>query len=330
MEILADHTSEYVTTELAEFIAEAEKLADGNTSPKKPPHRVPFHWPPHPVSADFHVLKSDWTGKAILEAYGEEFDVTVARTGHGFFGRVDKLWNEARGDTLEEMLEGLRESAEPLFKRQFAVSRVIGQEGRFQGDIHSLGPAELTKLLYCEDRDVAHEAQVEIETHASSGLFGDALVMILKDSVHPNRRSAQWCVLDMFEDLPSFCKTEDQMAEAIDAIGELIWTTYDDYARTVYKAGVVLGGHICTDHAANVLISCIEAPSRIGRRSAMHAVFHLAEWMPKRRGQIVTALRNAAAKDDEPKLREFAECMARDIEAGAIEHVTEPLFDDEP
>ncbi len=330
MEILSEHTREFVADELRKFIDAAGQAAGGDHDPIKPAHRVPFHWPPHPVSADYHILASDWTGKATFEADGKEYEVSVARTGHGFFGRVDELWNESRGETMEEMMDGLRESAEPLFMRQRAIARVIGQDGRFEGDIHGLGPADLVKLLFCEDRDVAHEAQVEVETHASSGIFGDALVMILKDSVHQHRRSAQWCVLDMFEDLPSFCKTEDQMAEAIDAIGELIWTTFDDYARTVYKAGVVLGGHICTDHAADVLISCIDAPTRIGRRSAIHAVFHLAEWMPRRKGQIVTALRNAAATDDEPKLREFAQCMARDIEAGAIEHVTEPLFDDEP
>ena len=58
-------------------------------------------------------------------------------------------------------------------------------------------------------------------------------------------------------------------------------------------------------------------------------MFHLNEWMPSRRGQILTKLRNAATNDPEPLLREFAADMVRDIEAGSNEHVTEPVFPEE-
>ena len=51
--------------------------------------------------------------------------------------------------------------------------------------------------------------------------------------------------------------------------------------------------------------------------------------MPQLKGGIVTKLRNAAATDVEPSLREFAARMARDIDSSANEHVTEPMFDDE-
>ncbi|MCH8977975.1 MAG: hypothetical protein IH945_01870 [Armatimonadetes bacterium] len=323
-------TAGTIVGELTAFIDAAVVEAGGGTSPHEPGHRVPFHWPPHPVSADFHVLSSDWSGSASFDAHGETFDVIVARTAMGVFGRCEKFWNEARGETEEEMLARLKEGCEPVFKRQFAIGRTIGREGRYDGPIESLPPADLVKLLYCRDRDVAHEAHTVIETCASSGVFSDALVEILCDRRHPARRIAQWCVLDMFEDLQAFYPDAKEQERAVRAVRELIWSAEDDFARTVYKAGVVLGGHVCTEAAADALLACVEAPSRIGRRSAIHAVFHLNEWLPGRKGQILTKLRNAATNDPEPLLREFAKCMARDIESGANEHITEPIFPDEP
>jgi hypothetical protein len=315
--------------ELREFIERAVAEAGGDTTPIKPTHRVPFHWPPHAVSADYHVLPSDWSSRAQIEAHGESFDVQVAKTSVGVFGRCERLWNEARGDTLEEMLSSLKEGCEPYFERQFAIGRTVGRDGRYDGLLQDLAPIDLVKLLYCTDRDVAHEAHTIIETRASSGIYSDALVGVLRDRRHPARRIAQWCVLDMFEDLPAFFPGTEGQNRAIDAIKGLMWEAEDDHARTIYKAGVVLGGHICTDAAANALIDCVAAPSRYGRRSAIHAVFHLNEWMPSRRGQILTKLRNAATNDPEPLLKEFAECMVRDIEGGSGEHVTEPVFEDE-
>ena len=329
MDGAASCTAESIVDELRKFIDESVVAAGGDTKPINPGHRIPFHWPPHPVSADFHVLASDWTARASFEAHGETFDVLVAKTPFGLFGRCDEFWNEARGETLEEVLEQLKQGTEPIFSRQFAISGTLGFEGRYAGAVHELRPAELVKLLYCLDRDVAHEAHTQIETQASNGVYSGALLEILLDRRHKARRVAQWCVLDMLEDLPAFFPSSEGQRKAVDAVCDLIWEAEDDFARTIYKAGVVLGGHICTGPAADALIACIDAPSKVGRRSAIHAVFHLAEWMPARKGQILTALRNAAAKDDEPQLREFAQSMASDIEAGTIDPKTEPLFADE-
>jgi hypothetical protein len=325
----ATTTSNAIVDELRTFIDRALAAAGGDPAPIRPTHRVPFHWPPHPVSADYHVLPSDWSSKARLEMHGEVFEVQVAKTAVGVFGRCERLWNEARGSNLEEMLEALQQGCEPYFRRQFAIGECIGADRRFDGLLQDLTPIDLVKLLYCTDRDVAHEAHTIIETRASTGIYSDALVEILRDRKHPARRVAQWCVLDMFEDLPAFFPTRDGQNRAIDAIKGLMWEAEDDYARTIYKAGVVLGGHVCTDAAASALVDCVAAPSKFGRRSAMHAVFHLNEWMPSRKGQILTKLRNAATNDSEPLLRDFAESMVRDIEAGFGEHVTEPVFEEE-
>jgi len=319
-------TAQSIAEELERFIDEAVKARGGATTPVKPTHRVPFTWPPHAVSADYHVMAHDWHGKAQFEAHGEVFEVQVARTPLGVFGRSEKLWHEARGESLEEMLDVLRDAAEPLFKRQFAIAEVLGLPGRFEGRLQDLRPAELVKLLYCPDRDVSNEARIMMETEASLGIFSLALIAILRDQRHPHRRSAQWCVLDMFEDLPSFCPTPELQQQAVDAIKELMWSAEDDYARTIYKAGVVLGGHICTEAAADALIECVNAPSIIGRRSAIHAALHLAEWMPSRKGQVLTKLRNRASIETEPLLKEFTAAMVRDVEQGAVEHMTEPVF----
>lgn len=313
---------------LRAFIESAVERA-GTTQAKKPGHRQPFHWPPHPVSPAYHVLSSDWMGKATFEADGETYDVTVATTAYGVFGRCDRLWHEAKGETLDEMLAKLREAAEPLFQRQRCIAETLGREGLYKGQIRDLSSEDLLKLLYCPDRDVANAARIEIDTHASSEDFAPALIEILRDERHPCRRSAQWCVLDLFEDLPSFCHDEHDVDSAIAAMKALIWTAPDDYARTTFKAGVVLGGHLPAQTGGPVLLECLKAPSRIGRRAAIHGLFHVVEWDPAQRQAVVDRLRELGEIDPEPLLREYAIQMAHDIELGGTDHVTEPLFDDE-
>lgn len=314
---------------LTASIQDAVRKAGGRTEIVPPHHRIPFHWPRHPISADFHVLTSDWTGEASFESHGEIFPVQVAKTPYGVFGRCLPLWAEARGDDEAKMLSALKNECQPLFQRQMAIAQTLGREGRFTGIIRDLSPLELLQLFFCPDRDVAHEAQVVVETHASLQIFSEALISILEDVQHPHRRSAQWCVLDLFEDLPSFCPEPAQQSRAIQAIRSLIWGATDDYARTIYKAGVVLGGHISTPEAGDALVECFSAPSRFGRRAAYHAAFHLAEWLPERRESIAEAMRTAARQDPEPKLREYALRMADDIEQDASDHVMEPVFDEE-
>ena len=301
----------------------------GSTVAIKPGHRVKFSWPPHPISYSYHVLASDWTGNASFKSYGEEFQVEVARTPHGVFGRCETLWLESRGETWEDMLKHMATDAQPLLRRQHVIAETLGREQRFKGTVRELAAIDLLKLLYCKDRDVANDAQREIETHARSGLFTKALIAVLNDRRHPNRRSAQWCVLDMFEDLASFCRNSEDEVAAIDAMKGLIWDAEDDYARTAFKAGVVLGGHVPSSYGGPVLLQCLDAPSKIGRRSAIHGLYHVVEWMPDMRDQVVAGLREHADKDPEPLLRSFAAAMASDIENDNAEHFQEPLFPDE-
>jgi hypothetical protein len=105
----------------------------------------------------------------------------------------------------------------------------------------------------------------------------------------------------------------------------LIWNAEDDYCRTTFKAGVVLGGHLPGQIGGPVLIECLGAPSRIGRRAAIHGLFHVVEWDPDQRETVVQALQNHVSAETEPVLREFAQHMAADVAMGA-DHVTEPLF----
>jgi hypothetical protein len=321
-------TALQIVESLRRFVDAAVQAAGGSTKALKPGHRVPFRWPPEAISYKFHVLASDWTGTASYMAHGEEFPVRTAFTEHGYFGRCDKLWHEARGATLEGMLKSLAEIAEPLLKRQLEIAKTVGAKQRYAGYVRDLAPEDLVKLLYCEDRDIANEARVEIEKHASLSIFGPALIEIVRDTRHPYRRSAQWCVLDIFEDLPSVCKTLEEQQDAIDAMRDLIWSAEDDYARTVYKAGVVLGGHLPDEHGGPVLTECLSAPSKVGRRSAIHGLYHVVEWHPALTGQVVDSLREVAKADSEPILREYAAAMANDIE-GSREHVPEPVFPDE-
>lgn len=294
-----------------------------------PGHRVPLKWPPHAVSHDYHVLPHDWNESLTREYLGDKYEVRVARLPVGVFGRIESLYAEAFGSDTDEMLRELQVTIFPYLKRESQVAATLGAGVKYEGKIRDLAPLDLLKLLFCPDRDVAREAQIVIETHARGGLYSPGLIVALSNDTHPYRRVAQWCVLDMFEDLPSLVRDRAEEQAAIQAITDLMWTATDDFARTVYKAGVVLGGHICTSDAADALVGCLSAPSKIGRRSAMHAVFHLVEWLPARRGEVVTKLRNAAENDPDDLLRAFATHQAADIESGATDHVTEPTFPEE-
>ncbi len=313
--------------ELAEFLRPFENLK-GNL-PVKPGHRVPFHWPPHPISQDFHVLPSDWTRSVIVDINGEAFAIEIAQTSQGFFGRMDQVWNEARGDSQDVVVKEVQRGASPFFERQSQIAEALGYEGRYKDRISDLTPPQLLKLLYCPNRDLAHEAQIQIEIQASSGVFCESLILILLDDSHPHRRIAQWCVLDMFEDLPSFCASPELQTKAICAIRDLISHATDDFARTIYKAGVVLGGHICTNESAEALLAAANSDSKYGRRSAIHALFHCAEWMPEKRNLIVEFLRECSTKDPVESLRDFASSMAKDVERGSFDHRVEPTFPEE-
>lgn len=321
-------TAEALVKELEAAIDAA--VAKHGSAAIKPGHRIPFHWPPHPVSGAYHVMPSDWTGRAEVEMGGETYEVVIATTPDGVFGRCDALWLDVRGDTMDEMVAAVRKTAEPLFVRQRTIAQCLGREGRFTGTIRELPSGDLLKLLYCPDRDVANDARIEIETHASAGIFTPALIGVLRDRRHPFRRSAQWCVLDLFEDLDSFCHTQDDKDAAIAAMHELIWSAEDDFARTTFKAGVVLGGHLPSDVGGPVLMGCLQAPSKIGRRAAIHGLFHVVEWRPEFRERAVEALRSSAEFDPEPALRQYAKEMADDIEAANYDHHLEPTFEDEP
>ena len=301
---------------LEAFVSREVGRNGGSTAARKPAHRVKFHWPPHPISYSYHVLPSDWTGSALFEAHGRSFALEVASTPYGVFSRSNDIWLEARGETLESMLQEMERTADPLFKRQDVIACCLEREGHFSGHIRDLAPEDLLKLLYCQDRDVANDARIEIETHTEVHQFTPALISILKDTRHPNRRSAQWCVLDLFEDLTSFCRTPEEQLEAVHAMRDLIWNAEDDFARTVYKAGVVLGGHLPHKLGGPTLLECLKSPSKIGRRSAIHGLFHVVEWMPAMREEVVLALQEESKIENDPQLQEFASLMARDIANG--------------
>lgn len=318
----AEQVCAAVRAHLAPFQANPEPA-------RRPSNRIAFTWPPHAVSRDFHVLPEHWTGTATLSVDGDSSPVQIAETEDGVFGRSEKHWHEARGRSVEEVLARLADGLQPLFDRQHAIADTLNWEGRFTATIRELDPASQVILLYCPDRDVGHEAMHEIESHASTGCFGPALLEVLRDDAHPWRRCAQWCVLDMFEDLPSFFPVESDQEMAVKAIGDLMWDAPDDYARAIYKAGVVLGGHVCTVAASTMLMECLEAPSRVARRSAIHALFHTAEWMPHLRGEILEKLRNHGSNESDPMLRTFSYQIADDIETGGVDHVAEPVFAEE-
>lgn len=310
---------------LREFITLAAQ-SYGTTEAVCPPHRANFHWPPHPVSYEYHVLGSDWSGETSFEVYGETFRVRVAKTHFGVFGRCDELWNEARGDTEAEMLNALAIGSEPLFQRQFAISKSIGWSKRFKGDIRDLPPLDIIKLFYCENRDVANSAHLLVEVSKNRTSYFPALCHILKDRVHPWRRSAQWCVLDLFEDLPSFISSELDEVNAVEAMKSLLMDAEDDYARTVYKAGVVMGGHLPHRRGNTALLDCLDSPSIVGRRSAIHGLFHVCEWVPELTDDVVHRLRDHGKSEPDPQLAIFSFAIAEDIVRRTIDHTPEPVF----
>lgn len=308
----------------------AFQAAQPSSALLKPPPRVRFHWPPPSISHRWRIGPSDWAERRKIKIRDEEFELEIARTSRGLLGRVEELWLEASADTEDGLEKALQREAAPLFRRQYSISRTLGQSGRFTGRIRDLQATEILRLLYCEDRDVAAEAAKEIEIHASAGLYLPSLIQVLRDQHHPFRRSAQWAVLDLFEDFNSFDTEPSLEDDAIAAVKSLIWDAEDDYARTIYKAGVVLGGHWPTEKGGKALLECLNAPSRIGRRSAIHGLFHVVEWNPELRDTVVAALRARAEIEPEPLLKSFASGMARDIESAAIDHLAEPVFPDEP
>lgn len=300
----------------------------GSQPALNPGHVVPFLWPPKPVSYDYHLNWNEATEEAMIHIHGEHFVVHFIQNSFGVFGRVEKLWHEAKGSSREDVVLKLTQAAEPLFRRQLAIASIIGRNSRFTGKIDDLPPLDLLKLLFAEDRDIVREATTSIETHASLHVFQYGLLAILSNTSHPYRRSAQWAVLDLLEDLPAFFSPEEE-AQAVNAIKTLLWDASDDIARTMYKAGVVLGGHICSDQSAAALLACFDAPSPIGRRSVYHASFHLAEWMPEWRERIVEGFEKREPKEDIPVLQEYIAHMHRDIKSGSSEHVADPMFPDE-
>ncbi len=289
-------------------------------------HRIPFHWPPHPISYNYLLHESDWRGEIEADLHGEKFKIELANTTSGVFGRCSELWAETLGATTEEMLSKLQKAVEPLFKRQKQIACCLGLDGRFYGHLNELNASQLLKLLYCPDRDVANDAHTVLETLPNKPDFLPALLVVIRDDRHEHRRSAQWCVLDMFEDLPSYCESEEDELEAIEAITNLIKHAPDDFARTIYKAGVVLGGHLPDNNGGPALLNCLQAPSKFGRRSAIHGLFHVVEWDQEMRPVVVSALQDLANSDPEPQLREFARLMASDIETESQDHIPEPIF----
>lgn len=308
--------------------AEIERLG-GPQPPIKPSHRTPFHWPPHAVSHSYHVHPTDWRGEASIEMHGERFRVQVARTPFGVFGKVEELWLEAKGEDEDSMLGGLRVAAEPLFKRQFQIAHCLGEERRFVGKIRELDDLALFKLLYCEDRDVSHDATTVLELRATRANYLPSMLLVLADDGHPWRRASQWAVLDLLEDFQTFCRQPEEIGAAVQAIKKLMWSAEDDFARTIFKAGVVLGGHIPASAGMSALLECMSAPSRICRRAAYHGLFHVVEWEPSVREDVISAMRVCASKDPDPQLQVYAARMADDIASGGIDHVEEPVFEGE-
>lgn len=296
----------------------------------KPEHFRPWHWPLHPVSLDYHVPASEWHGRGVVRVMGEEFHVEIARTPFGVFGRCPQVDAEAKGDDEPKMMRALEATIKPLLKRQSEIAAILGNSDRFTGSIRELDPNSKLRLFFAEDRSISHEAQTEVETDGKLSIYAPSLIAILEERYHPHRRTAQWLVLDLFEDLQSFCPDEASQKQAIDAIEQLMWDADDDFARTIYKAGVVLGGHVLTEDSSHAILRLVNAPSRIARRSAMHASFHLCEWMPSKRADVLEALRRTDSHDEEPMLRTYATGLIRDIEAESIDHVAEPIFPDEP
>ncbi len=292
-------------------------------------HRKEFRWPPRRVSVDFGVPGSAFHQETELKIGEHTYPIEIAESQGFIFGRAETLWHEARGRKREEVLASLVKLAEPLIERRRGMGECLGLPGEFTGSMDDLSPLDMLKLLFARDRDIAHDAAVAIETHASLHVFGPSLIAILCEREHPYRRGAQWATLDLLEDLPSFCASPEQQSEAIEAMRSLLWDATDDFCRTIYKAGVVLGGHVCTQEAAEALLACLNAPSRIGRRAAYHACYHLVEWLPSYRERVVEALQARIPVEPEPVLVDYLGAMSRDIREEDLDHVADPVFPDE-
>lgn len=317
---------EQLLASLEAFLAEELERTGGPVDPVNPGHRRQFTWPKPSIAAQYHVRPTDFKKSVRYEIHGEGFQVLVAETPFGFFGRCDALRAEAKGATIEGMLSNLGRELEPLFRRQFAISRTLRLPRRFDGHINELEPWQLVRLLFCEDRDVAHTAMQDIDAHARSGLYTPCLIRILRDEGHPYRRSAQWCALDIFEDLPNVCRSDSEMREALEAICHLMMTAQDDIIRTIYKAGDVLGDHIATAEAGEILIKVLQQGKYpFGRRSAIHGMIHLCEWLPEYQGRCLEALESASSEDPDASLRAYARATLRDIRSGGP-HGPEPAL----
>lgn len=327
--------SQDVVSSLNEYLAEATRELGSRSPARDPGHYHPWHWPLHPVSTEYHIPTSAFTETGTVEIAARPVEIAIARTASGVFCRCDHYRAEARGETLESAQKALITSIRPLLTRKALIAALTGIEspgtpGRYSGPMRDLPPDALVKLFFASDRSVAHDACHEIEASEHRRLFTDAFRRILDERAHPYRRTAQWLVLDQFEELPYYCADAECEQAVIQSIFDLMWEDADDdYGRTIYKAGIVLGGHVLTDFSAERLMALLEAPSKIARRSAMHAVFHTAEWMPNLRDVLVDRLKTIAPNEPEPQLRDFALAMARDIAAEETDHIMEPVFADE-
>ncbi len=321
-----DWTPDSLCASLEEFLEAESGRNRGPVPPVNPGHRRQFIWPKQSVAAQYNVKPTEFRQSLRYETHGEAFEVLVAETPFGVFGRCELLKAEAKGATTEGMLSNLSRELEPLFSRQFAISRTLGLTRRFDGHLNELSPDPLVRLLFCEDRDVAYTAMQEIDAHAASGLFTPCLIRIIREDGHPYRRTAQWCALDIFEDLPNVCRTTQEAEEALEAIRVLMRTTPDDIVRTIYKAGDVLGDHVATEGAGDVLIDVLlHGEQPYGRRSAIHGMIHLCEWLPGYQEKVRQALRTAADSDPDPSLRAYAIATLDNILLGGP-HGPEPVL----
>jgi len=310
-------TPQEVLASLEAFLQEEEQRNGGKMSAVNPGPRKHFIWPHRPLSAQYNVKAKDFRKTVRFEIHGEAFLVEVAETPFGVFGKCNTLKAEAKGNDEEQMLINLEKELEPLFERQFAISRVLGFSRRYEGSISELHPTQIIRLLYCPDRDVAHTAMTEIETHARSGVYTPALIRILKDESHPYRRIAQWCALDIFEDLQNVCHSSEEVHDALAAIRSLMMNAEDDYARTVFKAGDVLGDHIANEESGRILKEvATEGLQPFGRRSAIHGMIHLCEWIPAEKESVIAVLERVARTDPIPALRQYAKATIQDILSG--------------
>ena len=83
-------------------------------------------------------------------------------------------------------------------------------------------------------------------------------------------------------------------------MNQLIWNASDDYGRAIYKAGVVIGGHLPHEHGGPVLMDCLNSPNKVGRRSAIHGLFHVVEWNPAMKEQVVARLKAHVEAETDP------------------------------